>query len=231
MVNIGSGNGLSTNWWQAITWSWANADLSSMEHLRAVDLSRIFITIQMFPLIKMHFKMSSAKWWPFSSGVNVIKNATMVFPLEKCYHLKEYISRKWPWYWICPSQVHTALTMYNTSQRKNIIVSIVAKGNYVIGDNSVRSWFAYASVQLFTTYPGLNVQKSKTNLVNDYNTVDEITQKFDSHLCSKDATDCTILNLYLVKSRFHDILWQDVSLLCDQGAFQKHVWALKSKSS
>ena len=82
--------------------------------------------------------------------------------------------------WLCTTQV----------SEKNIFVSMVAKGNYLFGDNSVRPSFAYVSVQLFTIYPGLNVQNSKIDLFNDYNTIDEITQKFDSHLSSKDATDC-----------------------------------------
>ena len=66
---IGSDNGLSPGWCQAIIWT--NDGTLLMEHL-GTNFSEIFIGIHAFSFKKMHLKMSSAKWWPFCLGLNVL---------------------------------------------------------------------------------------------------------------------------------------------------------------
>ena len=56
-----SGNGLSLVRRQAITWT--TADLLSIGSL-GTSFTEIRIEIQNFSFIKMHLKLSSAKWWP-----------------------------------------------------------------------------------------------------------------------------------------------------------------------
>ena len=60
-VSIGSDNGLSPVWCQAITWT--NAVLLSIR-LLGTNFSEILIKIQNFTFRKMHLKVSSAKWRP-----------------------------------------------------------------------------------------------------------------------------------------------------------------------
>ena len=61
-VSIGSHNGLSPVRRQAIIWT--NAGLLSIGSLGTI-FSEILIKIQNFSFIKMHLKISSAKWRPF----------------------------------------------------------------------------------------------------------------------------------------------------------------------
>ena len=65
---IGSDNGLSPGWRQAIIWN--NAGLLLIEPL-GTNFSEISIGIQTFSFKKMHSNMSSAKWRPFGLGFNV----------------------------------------------------------------------------------------------------------------------------------------------------------------
>ena len=64
-VSIGSDNGLLPVRRQAIIWT--NAGLLSIGTLQTY-FSEILIKTQEFSLKKMHFKTSSAKWWPFCPG-------------------------------------------------------------------------------------------------------------------------------------------------------------------
>ena len=57
--------GLSPVWCQAITWT--NARVLSIEHLRT-NFSEIRMENLSFSFKKMHFKLSSAKRWPFCPG-------------------------------------------------------------------------------------------------------------------------------------------------------------------
>ena len=66
---IGSDNGLSPGWRQAIIWT--NAGLLSIGPLRTY-FSENLIKIQQFSSKKMHMKMSSAKWRPSCLGLNVL---------------------------------------------------------------------------------------------------------------------------------------------------------------
>ena len=60
--DIGSDNGLALNRSLAITWT--NASILSIGPL-GTSFCEIWIKIY-----KMHYKMLSAKWWPFCSGLN-----------------------------------------------------------------------------------------------------------------------------------------------------------------
>ena len=66
---IGSDNGLSPGWCQAIIWT--NAGILLIEPL-GTNLSEILIGIQTFSFKKMRFKIPSAKWHPFCLGLNVL---------------------------------------------------------------------------------------------------------------------------------------------------------------
>ena len=69
LTTIGSDNGLSPDQRQAIIWT--NAGMLLIRTL-GTSFSEILIKINSFSLKKMHLKMSSAKWWPFYLGLNVL---------------------------------------------------------------------------------------------------------------------------------------------------------------
>ena len=66
---IGSDNGLSPGRRQAIIWTIAGILLIGP---LGTNFSEILIEIHTFSLKKMHLKMSSGKWPPFSLGLNVL---------------------------------------------------------------------------------------------------------------------------------------------------------------
>ena len=66
---IGSDNGLSPRWRQAIIWTSAGILLIG---LLGTTFSEILIKIQTFPFKKVHLKLSSAKWRPFCLGLNLL---------------------------------------------------------------------------------------------------------------------------------------------------------------
>ena len=66
---IASDNGLSPGRRQAIIWN--NAGILSIG-LFGTKFSEILIEILTFSLKKMRLKVSSAKWWPFCLGLNVL---------------------------------------------------------------------------------------------------------------------------------------------------------------
>ena len=66
---IGSDNGLSPGWRQAIIWT--NAGILLIGPL-GTNFSEILIGVQTFSFKKMHLKMSSAKWCPFCPGLIVL---------------------------------------------------------------------------------------------------------------------------------------------------------------
>ena len=68
---IGPDNGLSPGWRQAIIWT--NAGILLIRPW-GTNFSEILIGIQTFSFKKMHLKMLSAKWRPFSLGLNVLKH-------------------------------------------------------------------------------------------------------------------------------------------------------------
>ena len=66
---IGSDNGLSPAWRQAIIWTNAGILLIGPS---GINFSEIVIAIHIVPLNKMHLKMLSTKWRPFCLGLNVL---------------------------------------------------------------------------------------------------------------------------------------------------------------
>ena len=66
---IGSDNGLSPGRRQAIVWT--NAGILLIGPL-GTNFREILIGIHKFSFTKMHLKMSSAKWRPFSLGLNML---------------------------------------------------------------------------------------------------------------------------------------------------------------
>ena len=70
LIIIGSDNGLSPGWCQAIIWT--NAGILSIGPLRT-NFSEISIEIHIFSLKKMYLKMSLGNWQPSCPGLNVLK--------------------------------------------------------------------------------------------------------------------------------------------------------------
>ena len=66
---IGSDNGLSPSWRQAIIWT--NAGILLIRPL-GTNFSEILIAISAFSCKKMHLKVPSVKWRPFCLGLNVL---------------------------------------------------------------------------------------------------------------------------------------------------------------
>ena len=69
---IGSGNGLSPDRRQAITWT--NVGILLIGPL-GTNFSEMLIEIHTFSFKKIHWKMSSGKWRPFCLGLNVLDRA------------------------------------------------------------------------------------------------------------------------------------------------------------
>ena len=69
-IIIGSDNGLSPVWCQAIIWT--NAGILLIGTL-GTNFNEIFIEIRTFSFKKIHLKMSSGKWRPFCLGLNVLE--------------------------------------------------------------------------------------------------------------------------------------------------------------
>ena len=74
LANIGSDNGLSPDRRQAIIWT--NAGILLIGPLGTI-FSEILIEISTFPFTKTRLKVSSAKWWPFCLGLNVLSQYIM----------------------------------------------------------------------------------------------------------------------------------------------------------
>ena len=98
-VSIGSDNGLSPVWRQAITWT--NADFLSMGPL-GVNLSEIWIKIQKFSIMKMPLKFSPAKWRPFWPGGDELSSLQwlhyLFFVHDDIIKWKHFL-RYWPFVW------------------------------------------------------------------------------------------------------------------------------------
>ena len=68
-LNIGSNNGLSPGLRQSIIWT--NDGILLIRTIGA-NFSEILIKIDIFPFKKLHLKLSSGNWRPFSLGLNVL---------------------------------------------------------------------------------------------------------------------------------------------------------------
>ena len=72
---IGSDNGLTPGWHQAIIWTNAGILLNGP---LGTNFSEILTKIHTFSFKKMHLNRSSAKWWPFYLGLNVFRSHQMM---------------------------------------------------------------------------------------------------------------------------------------------------------
>ena len=89
---IGSDNGLSPGRHQAFIWTNAGILLIGP---RVTNFSEILIGIQTFLFMKMHLKMSSAKWRPFCFDLNVLKtNAIFVYNTDNIVSYDRSFFRK-----------------------------------------------------------------------------------------------------------------------------------------
>ena len=71
LIIIGSDNGLSPGWCQAIIWT--NAGILLFEPL-GTNFREILIKVHMFSFKKIYLKMSSGKWRPFCLSLNMLMN-------------------------------------------------------------------------------------------------------------------------------------------------------------
>ena len=88
-VIIDTGNGLSPNRWQAITWT--NADILSIGPF-GTNFKEVWIKIQYFSFNKIYSKVPFVKWQPFCSGLNVLNaiwcvSVTWISPINQ-FNLK-----------------------------------------------------------------------------------------------------------------------------------------------
>ena len=91
---IGSDNGLSPGWHQAIIWT--NDGILLIGTLET-NFSEIFIEIHIFSLKKIHLKMSSAKWQPFCVRFNMWKYTLALYhnAHSSCQHHRSHPADKW----------------------------------------------------------------------------------------------------------------------------------------
>ena len=75
-VSIGSDNGLSPIWRQAIIS--INVGLLSIGVPSGTNFSEILIKIQNFSITKIHMKILSEKWWPFCPGGDELTHWVLV---------------------------------------------------------------------------------------------------------------------------------------------------------
>ena len=84
---VGSDNGLSPDWCQAIIWTKAGILLSGPWE---TNFNEILIKIQQFLFNKMHLKMSSGKWQPFCLSLNVLNHTKHNTVQTACTFLGRY---------------------------------------------------------------------------------------------------------------------------------------------
>ena len=72
---IGSDNGLSPDWHQAIIWT--NAGILLIRPL-GTNFSEILVKIHIFSFKKMHLKMLCGKWRPFCLGLSVLRYGRVI---------------------------------------------------------------------------------------------------------------------------------------------------------
>ena len=107
---IGSDNGLSPGWRQAIFWT--NAGILLIRTL-GTNASEILSEIHTFSFTKMHLKVSSAKWRLFRLGLNVLRELVWVLSVYFSFvstsgaviH-EEYVTKHWLWYTLRNTREH-----------------------------------------------------------------------------------------------------------------------------
>ena len=92
LIIIASDNGLSPDQCQAIIWT--NAGLLSIGSLRTY-FNENLIKIQQFSLMKMHVKMSSAKWRPYCPGLNVLLWSLVTYASVKLETIDRIMALFW----------------------------------------------------------------------------------------------------------------------------------------
>ena len=81
LTAIGSDNGVSSGWRQAINWT--NAGILLIGPL-GTNFSEILIQLVAFAFKKMHLKVSIAKWRLYCLGINVLKCRDYHLPFLHC---------------------------------------------------------------------------------------------------------------------------------------------------
>ena len=109
---IGSDNGLSPGWHQAIIWT--NAGILLIEHL-GTNFSEILIKINTFSFKKMYLKISSRKWRPFCLSLNVLLQCACNILL--CWTLT---SMGWSKKHVTPLLMHWSYIFLALTHRYNI---------------------------------------------------------------------------------------------------------------
>ena len=116
---IGSDNGLSPDWCQAIIWN--NAGILSIG-LLGTNFSEIWIKILTFSFKKMCWKVSSAKWRPFCLSLNVLIMLQKVLVNQHVTH---------PLYINCRSDNTTICQKYFHIKIQYADISFVYAGMYI----------------------------------------------------------------------------------------------------
>ena len=116
---IGSDNGLSPGWRQAINWT--NAGILLIGRLGR-NFSEILIKLLVFSFKKMRLKVSTAKWRLFCLGINVLKGRDYRLPFLHRHWFysngfgganKQFIFRSL-WYVAVILKVHFSKSLYRT---------------------------------------------------------------------------------------------------------------------
>ena len=107
---IGFDNGLSPGRRQAIIWT--NAGLLSIG-LLGTKSSEILIEIHAVLFRKMHLKLLSAKWQPFSLGLNELNYLSVDIISHNRKHIRQIFTR-WnsPTWIMCAYWVHSLMLIY-----------------------------------------------------------------------------------------------------------------------
>ena len=106
---IGSDNGLSPSWRQAIIWT--NAGILLIGPL-GTNLSEILILTETFSFKKMHLKVSSVKWRPFCLGLNELMETGKGYVIYMliCWDVYIYMGGFNMWNWRLHFLAHLTFT-------------------------------------------------------------------------------------------------------------------------
>ena len=113
---IGSDNGLSPGRRQAIIWT--NVGILLIR-TSATNFSEILGEIHSFSFLKMHLKMSSAKWRQFGLGLNELSKPWKVGSVTHCSHLEAG----------CPL---ATITMYEYMAKHNLLVDLPCQFRWLL---------------------------------------------------------------------------------------------------
>ena len=133
---IGSDNGLWPDWRQAIIWT--SARILLIWSL-GTNFSEILIEIHTFLFKKMHLKMSSGKWRPFCSGLNVLNMKWIV----------QFTPNNWIWF-LCPhaSVQRVIIGLSHYRNRCWLVVNQILR-------NKLQWFFLYQNSQISVVLPSV----------------------------------------------------------------------------